>query len=193
MFKNNKFLIIKRLTSVFFVLFLIFSIISCQRNAEAAEDDLPQEEFSMIRLEITDTENPATSSFYAYYVGTAAAPVIPLTDGKSYEVTVTFWNGNDDVTQSIKDAKNEHFIIFDFPKSTINLTREDGEDSTGNLGKIGLKTKWDVVKVIDSQSPLLKLTLIHEPVSTDENQNGTSWGSAVGGETDAEATFTLSN
>ena len=63
----------------------------------------------------------------------------------------------------------------------------------GELGKVGLKTKWDVVKVVGSSSPLLKLTLIHEPASASEAQNGTAWGSVSGGETDAEGTFGLSN
>ena len=50
-----------------------------------------------------------------------------------------------------------------------------------------------VVKVVGSSSPLLKLTLIHEPASASEAQNGTSWGSVSGGETDAEGTFGLTN
>ncbi len=116
-----------------------------------------------------------------------------MTDGKSYEVTTIFKNGNEDVTQEIRDAKDEHFLIFDFPKSTTNLTRLDTSSSTGALGKVGLITKWDVVKVVNQSSPLLKLTLMHEPASANEAQQGTAWGSVTGGETDAEATFGLSN
>lgn len=69
----------------------------------------------------------------------------------------------------------------------------DDESSTGKLGKVGLKTKWEVEKVVKSSSPLLQLTLIHEPATANEAQNGTAWGSVTGGETDAQATFGLSN
>ena len=181
----------KKLASVLAALFVIFNVISCQRDEDVAADDLPQEELTKITLSVKDIAAETTKE-YSYIIG-SGAPVIPLTDGKSYEVTVTFWNGSDNVTQEIRDAKDEHFLIFDFPKSTVNLTRLDDVTSTGELGKVGLKTKWDVVKVVGSSSPLLKLTLIHEPASASEAQNGTAWGSVSGGETDAEATFGLSN
>ncbi len=180
-----------KLVNALAVLFLIFNVISCQRDENSAEDDLPQEDLTKITLNVKDLETKKEIS-YSYIIG-SGAPVIPLTDGKSYEVTTTFWNGNEPVTQEIKDAKDEHFLIFNFPRSTINITRQDGPDSTGKLGKVGLVTRWDVVKVANSSSPLLQLTLIHEPASASEAQNGTAWGSVTGGETDAEATFGLSN
>ncbi|WP_313098984.1 hypothetical protein [Epilithonimonas sp.] len=181
----------KKLVSVLAALFLIFNVISCQRDEDVAADDLPQEELTKITLNVKDIA-AGTNKEYSYIIG-SGAPVIPVTDGKSYEVTTTFWNGSDDVTKEIKDAKDEHFLIFDFPKSTVNLTRLDDKTSTGKLGKVGLKTKWDVVKAVGSSSPLLKLTLIHDPASANESQNGTAWGSVSGGETDAEATFGLTN
>lgn len=180
-----------KLVSVLAVLFLVFNVISCQRDEDVAADDLPQEELTNIVLNVKDIATGTTQS-YNYIIG-SASPVIKLADGKSYEVTTIFKNGNEDVTQEIKDAKDEHFLIFDFPNSTVNLTRLDTSSSTGALGKVGLITKWDVVKVVNTSSPLLKLTLIHEPASASEAQNGTAWGSVTGGETDAEATFGLSN
>jgi len=182
---------LRKLASLLAVLFLIFTVVSCQRDGDSAEDDLPQEELTKITLTV---KNLSTSESIPYnYIIGSAAPVIKLEDGKSYEVTTTFWNGSEEVTQEIRDAKNEHFLIFDFPRSTINLTREDGNDSTGELGKVGLKTRWDVVKTVNSSSPLLILTLMHEPATANEAQNGTAWGSVTGGETDAQATFGLSN
>lgn len=187
---KNKFNL-NKLISLLAVLFLIFNVISCQRDEDVAADDLPQEELTKITLNVKDIATGASAN-YSYIIG-SAAPVIPLTDGKSYEVTTTFWNGSEDVTKEIKDAKDEHFLIFDFPRSTINLTRLDDESSTGKLGKVGLKTKWEIEKVVKSSSPLLQLTLIHEPATANEAQNGTAWGSVTGGETDAQATFGLSN
>lgn len=108
---NNKFNF-NKLVSVLAVLFLIFNVISCQRDEDVAADDLPQEELTNIVLNVKDIETGTTQS-YNYIIG-SASPVIALADGKSYEVTTIFKNGTEDVTQEIKDAKDEHFLIFDF-------------------------------------------------------------------------------
>jgi hypothetical protein len=182
----------KNIIKLLAVLFITITVVSCQRDGSSEEDDIPQEELTNIVLLVTDDATGTTLS-YDYNIGAGGIPTIPLADGKSYTVNTKFYNGNEDVTQEIIDAKDEHFIIFDFPKSTINITRADGASSTGALGKVGLVTKWNVVKVVNSSSPFLKLDLIHAPQSASSAQNGTAWGSVVGGETDAEATFNLSN
>ena len=87
-----------------------------------------------------------------------------------------------------------HFLIYDFQGSQINITREDDASSTRSDGaKVGLVTKWNVTKVVNSSSPKLILTLIHDATSVNEAQNGTTFGNVVGGETDAMATFGISN
>lgn len=187
---KNKFNL-KKLASVLAVLFLALTMVSCQRDED--EDDIPQEELTNILLNVKDLSTNAVTT-YNYSVGSGAAPTIKLVDAKSYEVEMVFKNGNEDVTQEIKDAKDEHFLIFDFPKSSVVLTRIDDASSTRTDGKkVGLKTKWDVTKVVNSSSPVVKVTLIHEPATVSESLNGTAWGSVTGGETDAEATFGLSN
>ena len=182
----------KNIIKLLAVLFITFTLVCCQRDG-AEEDDIPQEELTNIILLVKEDTPGAIAVEYNYSIGAGGISTIPLTNGKSYVVNTRFYNGNDDVTQEIIDAKDEHFIIFDFPKSTINLTREDGILSTGDLGQVGLITKWNVVNVVNSSAPFLKLDLIHAPQSASSSQNGTAWGSVVGGETDAEATFNLSN
>lgn len=184
-FKNN------RIFTLIALFILTFTIFSCQRD-DAAEDDIPQEELTNIVLNVKNLSTQQTIS-YNYSVGAGSLPNIKLNDGVSYEVRTLFLNGSEDVTQEIKDAKDEHFLIFDFPKSQITLTRLDTSESTGINGKVGLITQWDVVKTINSSSPIMKLTLIHEPASASESQNGTAWGTVTGGETDAEASFGLIN
>lgn len=183
-FKNNRFY------ALLAMLFLTFSI-SCQRD-DTAVDDLPQEDLTNIVLNVKNLTTQETLS-YNYSIGAGNTPTIKLVDGTSYEVKTVFLNGTEDVTQEIKDAKDEHFLIFDFPRSTINLTRLDTSESTGIHGKVGLITKWEVIKTVKNSAPLLKMTLIHEPASANEALNGTAWGSVTGGETDAEATYLLSN
>ncbi len=185
LFKTN------RIFTLIALFILSFSVFSCQRD-DAAEDDIPQEELTNIVLNVKNLSTQETIS-YNYSIGAGSLPNIQLTDGVSYEVRTVFLNGSEEVTQEIKDAKDEHFLIFDFPRSQITLTRLDTSESTGVNGKVGLITRWDVVKAASTPSPLLQLTLIHEPASASESQNGTAWGSVTGGETDAEATFSLSN
>ncbi|SEV92526.1 hypothetical protein SAMN05421841_0221 [Chryseobacterium wanjuense] len=189
----NKLFNTKNIFKLLAVLFIAITVVSCQRDGSAEEDDIPQEELTNVVLLVTEDTPGAITNSYNYSIGAGGTQTIPLVDGKSYNVEVKFKNGNEDVTQEIIDAKDEHFLIFDFPKSNISITREDTSASTGALGKVGLLTKWNVVKVVNSSAPFLKLDLIHAPQSASPAQNGTAWGSVVGGETDAEATFNLSN
>lgn len=171
---------------------LSIAVIGCQRDTDPG-DDLPQEDLTAIVLRVTNLSTNVTKEF-TYNVASEVNPVINLEDGKSYRVEAVFKNGDKDVTQQIKDAKDEHFLIFNFPKSTIKVTRNDGASSTRKDGnKVGLVTQWDVTKIMNASSPVLKLTLIHEPATVSEAQNGSAWGSVTGGETDAEATFGLAN
>ena len=171
--------------------FLSFAI-SCSR-ADEDEDVLSQEDISNIILNVKD-DATGIAQTYNYTVNSATNPVIKLTDGKSYTVTAIFKNGNEDETQSIKSAKDEHFLIYDFQGAQINLTREDDESSTRtDEKKLGLITKWNVIKAVNSPSPQLVLTLIHDATSVNEAQNGTAFGTVEGGETDAMATFGISN
>ncbi|WP_223606270.1 hypothetical protein [Chryseobacterium sp. OSA05B] len=183
----------KNIIRLLAVLLITFTVISCQRDGSVAEDDLPQEELTNIILLVKEDTPGATAIEYNYSIGAGGVPTIPLKDGKSYTVEAKFRNGNEDATQEIIDAKNEHFLIFDFPKSNITVTRLDGGDLRNDGKRVGLKTKWDVTQAVGGTAPFLKLTLIHEPQSVNDAKAGTAWGSVVGGETDAEATYNLSN
>ncbi|PIF47235.1 hypothetical protein CLU96_4284 [Chryseobacterium sp. 52] len=188
----NKLFNTKNIIKLLAVLLITITVISCQRDGSAEEDDLPQEELTNIVLLVTEDGTSNTIS-YDYSIGAGGVPTIPLKDGKSYTVEAKFRNGNEDATGEIISAKDEHFLIFDFPKSNINITRLDGNDLRNDGKRVGLRTKWDVVKAVDGTSPFLKLTLIHSPQSVNEAKVGSAWGTVVGGETDAEATYNLSN
>lgn len=171
---------------------MIITTFSCSR-ADEDDDVLTQEDISNIILVVKE-EVSGTSATYNYVLNSSTNPTIKLIDGKTYLVSAFFKNGNEDETESIKSAKDEHFLIFNFQGSNINLTREDDESSTRSDGnKVGLSTKWQVQKAVNSSDPKLILTLIHDANSVSEVQNGTTFGSVQGGETDAMATFGISN
>lgn len=180
-------------TLKYIALFLMMiSTFSCSR-ADEDEDVLTQEDISNIILVVKE-EISGTAVTYNYVLNSSTNPVIKLEDGKKYSVSAFFKNGNEDETESIKSAKDEHFLLYQFQGSTINLTRQDDDSSTRSDGnKVGLLTKWEVQKAVNAAEPKLILTLIHDANSVSETQNGTTFGSVEGGETDAMAIFGISN
>ncbi|WP_294211260.1 hypothetical protein [uncultured Chryseobacterium sp.] len=177
---------------------LSLGLVSCNRSDDES-DDLPQEELSDVLLKVTD-DATGIPVVYDYQVNSTSNPNVKLTDGHTYSVEVIFKNGDEDATQEIRDAKDEHFLVYNFPNSDITLTRTDDASSTRADGKhVGLKTKWVVNKAVknaSAQSQLI-LTLFHEPVTVSEassvSGNGVIYGSHTGGETDAQATYNIIN
>ena len=184
----------KSLIKLKYIVFLLITIltISCSRDDEEF-DVLSQEDISNIILNVKDDATGITNT-YNYTVNSTSNPEIKLTDGKTYTVNTVFLNGNEDETESIKEAKDEHFLLFDFQNSNINLERIDDESSTRSDGKkVGLNTKWIVTKTKNGVNPELVLILIHDASSVSEAQNGSQFGAVIGGETDAMATYSISN
>lgn len=191
-FKNTTFI----LGLLFFAVSL--SVTSCNRSDDEA-DDLPQEELSDVLLKVTD-EATGVPVVYDYQVNSTTNPNVKLINGHTYNVEVLFKNGDEDATQEIKDAKNEHFLVYNFPNSDITLTRTDDESSTrGDGNRVGLKTRWVVNTAVKnaSASSQLVLTLFHEPVTVSEassvSGNGVIYGAHTGGETDAQANYNIIN
>ncbi|UHO39080.1 hypothetical protein H5J24_02710 [Chryseobacterium capnotolerans] len=191
-FKNTTFI----LGLLFFAVSL--SVTSCNRSDDEA-DDLPQEELSDVLLKVTD-EATGVPVVYDYQVNSTTNPNVKLINGHTYNVEVLFKNGDEDATQEIKDAKNEHFLVYNFPNSDITLTRTDDESSTrGDGNRVGLKTRWLVNTAVKNASApsQLVLTLFHEPVTVSEasavSGNGVIYGAHTGGETDAQANYNIIN
>ncbi len=176
---------------IFFTLILI-TFVSCSR-ADENDDVLSQEDISNIILHV---KNDATGvvKTYNYTANSVQNPMMTLDNGGIYTVSMVFKNGNQDVTQEIIDAKDEHFITFDFLDSNIQLFRIDGSSSTRSDGKkVGLLTHWHVIQAENGNQPQVHISVIHDAISVDETQTGTTFGSAQGGETDAVAYFDISN
>lgn len=192
--------IFKNTTLILGLLMIAFSLslTSCNRSDDEA-DDLPQEELSDVLLRVTDeaTQVPVT---YDYQVNSTKNPNVKLIDGHTYNVEVIFKNGEEDATQEIRDAKDEHFLVYNFPNSDIVLTRTDDASSTRKDGKhVGLKTKWVVNTAVKNAAATsqLVLTLYHQPVTVTEasavSGNGVIFGTQSGGETDAQALYNIIN
>lgn len=192
--------IFKNTTLILGLLFLAvsLSLTSCNRSDDEA-DDLPQEELSDVLLRVTD-EATGVPVVYDYQVNSTTNPNVKLIDGHTYDVQVIFKNGNEDATEEIKDAVDEHFLVYNFPNSDITLTRTDDPEFVRADGNhVGVKTKWVVNKAVKntSASAQLVLTLYHEPVSVSEassvSGNGVVYGTHTGGETDAQANYNIIN
>ncbi|MGE4512358.1 hypothetical protein [Chryseobacterium taeanense] len=192
--------IFKNTTLIAGLLFLSasLSLTSCNRSDDEA-DDLPQEELSDVLLKVTDAST-GTSVVYDYQVNSTTNPNVKLVDGHTYNVEVMFKNGDEDATQEIKDAVDEHFLVYNFPNSDITLTRTDDPGFVrGDGNHVGIKTKWVVNTAIKNTSApaQLVLTLYHEPVTVSEassvSGNGVVYGTHTGGETDAQANYNIIN
>ncbi|WP_426479801.1 hypothetical protein ACP3T3_10435 [Chryseobacterium sp. CBSDS_008] len=191
--------IFKNTTLILGLLFLAvsLSLTSCNRSDDEA-DDLPQEELSDVLLRVTDQANPNNHIVYDYQVNSTTNPNVKLIDGHTYDVEVIFKNGDEDATQEIIEAKDAHFLVYNFPNSDITLTRTD-DFTRGDGNRVGLKTKWVVNTAVKnaSASSQLVLTLFHEPVTVSEasavSGNGVIYGTHTGGETDAQANYNIIN
>ncbi|MPS65309.1 MAG: hypothetical protein DI622_06325 [Chryseobacterium sp.] len=192
--------IFKNTTLILGLLFLAvsLSLTSCNRSDDEA-DDLPQEELSDVLLRVTD-EATGVPVVYDYQVNSTTNPNVKLIDGHTYDVQVIFKNGDEDATEEIKDAVDEHFLVYNFPNSDITLTRTDDPEFVRADGNhVGIKTKWVVNKAVKNTSAAaqLVLTLYHEPVTVSEassvSGNGVVYGTHTGGETDAQANYNIIN
>lgn len=188
---KNKFI---KLT--FFFLVMMMASTACNREGEL-EDDFPQEDVSNALLLIKDLAD-GSSAVYNFQINGSNLPNIKLKDGHEYLVQISLKNGAEDVTDEIKDAKDEHFFTFDFPNSDIVLSREDDASSTRADGhKVGLITKWKVNTAVKSGTAQVVVTLFHESLSVSEQAqpsgNGSVFGTSVGGETDLKVNYLISN
>jgi hypothetical protein len=180
-----------KLKYIFYLLLATISL-SCSR-ADEDDDVLSQEDISNVILNIKEDSTGITKT-YNYTLNSPTNPEIKLMDGKTYTVKAVFLNGNEDETESIIEAKDEHFLLFDFQNSNINLERIDEDESTRTDGKkVGLITKWQVVQTKNGLNSQLVITVIHDATSVSEEKKGSVFGSVIGGETDAMATYGLSN
>ena len=75
----------KNIIKLLAVLFIAITVVSCQRDGSAAEDDLPQEDLTNIILNVKDVA-AGTTQTYNYSMGAGGAQAIKLTDGKTYQV-----------------------------------------------------------------------------------------------------------
>lgn len=176
----------------------VLVLTSCHRNDDEG-DDLPQEEMSNILLLVKDEVTQITK-VYNYQINGSSFPTMELKNGHIYTVEVQFKNGTEDMNEDILSAVNEHFLVFNFPNSNIELTRLNGGDLRKDGYYVGLKTKWVVNNAVNNNNPAqLILTLYHASlegsVSDESSVNGTGkiYGKQSGGETDAQAVYNIIN
>ena len=113
---------------------------------------------------------------------------------------INFMNGTENINSEIAEAKDEHFLIYNFPNSDIEMTRTDDDSTTRSDGlHVGMKTYWIVNKAVNNSgaSSELIINLYRDSSSVSESSevsgNGTVYGTQSGGETDAVANFKLIN
>lgn len=153
------------------------------------------EEITEVELVFNDSDGIVKSYKYVdplYRLSDYEDPEILLETGKTYQVSVLFWNKSnpdeiEEVTEEVIEEKDEHFLEFRFYEADILLTRTDTEETTDEAGiPIGIFTQW--IPQQSTNDGTVQVTLIHQPETKSiENPQGNH----TGGETDAEVIFGL--
>ena len=183
--------ILKKSASILglFLLAGSLSLTSCNRSDDDS-DALPQEEIS----NVTDTAPNSVTKEYDYQLNTGTFPKIALEDGHTYNVSAQFLLHGEDVTNEIIEAKDQHFLVYNFTDSDIQLIRTDDAASTRTDGNhIGLKTQWKVNKAVAGDGVKINIILYHESATISEARNTANgeWGKQTGGEVDADIKYSI--
>ncbi len=147
-------------------------------------------------VSLTFTESDGAQHTYTYTdprfrTGDYQAPVINLGAGKTYAVSLTFYDKSnpdavEDITEEIIAEKDDHFVEYRFTGVEVDLNRTDEAMTTDSNGiPIGLFTRWITGTPAQGQ---VQVTLIHQPQSKDTSD---PLGNHSGGETDAQVMFPI--
>lgn len=179
----------------------ILLLSSCKDDdAPPAEDE--EEVIDLVRLTFTPTGGGATVVFEAKDPDGEGAADFKVEDvflkaNTSYKLAVTLENTTEkeDVTEEIKEKKDDHMFFFEFtndlfanPKGNGNVDkREDGainyNDEDGNKYPVGLSTTWETG---DASDGTFRVILKHQP----NIKSATS--TATDGESDIDISWKIS-
>ncbi len=181
----------KTIKFLLFFLALILSVASCSKDDDPAPEPVNEEEIittlqvtlmnndlsSIVNLTMTDLDGDGPN-----------APVVTvegnLISGTSYDGVVKILNETEfpaeDITLEVEEEDLEHQIFFTVGGGLDVTTSYSNFDSAGN--DLGTEFKLDAGSVSNGT---LTVTLIHEPTKPNTGL------ASAGGETDVEATFSI--
>lgn len=154
-----------------------------------SDDNLPKiinEEEIITSVKLTFTETGTDSTQIITWEDFDAKHNITIENNKSYNVKIEFLdksnpNDIDNITEEIIDKKDEHFIFYESTVSGLSIKNATDDTIDSNNIGINISTDWSFTA---STSGLLKVYLIHEPISKTGNSKDD-----FGGETEIEITF----
>lgn len=166
---------------------LMLMAVSCRKDDKPV-DVHEHEEANKVVIAYKEANQPnSTAKTVTYNVGAGITEKMDLENNKSYNVTVSFFHDDENITGEIKEEVNEHFMQYLFANLNVNVLRSPSASETRADGKkLGLNTVWAVTSapVADSK---VKVSLIHGPQSVDDVANN-GGGSYQGGEPDVAFT-----
>ncbi len=180
--KTNRFL--NTTKSITFLLLFSALAISCSDDDPAPVN----EEETITRVTLTFTESGGgAEQTYIYNVG-EAAPIIEMTDGVAYDVSITFEDASDpvdveDITAEVEEEADDHYVFYQINDASFTLESADTDVEDTDGTPIGLHTLWTPTGTDDGT---VTVYLIHEPTSKTGDVRDD-----LGGEDDVQITFNV--
>lgn len=166
---------------------LMLATVSCRKDDKPV-DVHEHEEPNKVVIAYKEVGEPLSETeVVTYNVGSGVTDKIDLDNGKSYNVTVSFFHDDENITGEIKEEINHHFMQYLFADVNVSVVRSNAASETRADGKkLGLNSVWAVTSVPTANSTV-QVTLVHGGQNIDDAANN-GGGSYQGGEPDVQFT-----
>lgn len=179
----------KNLFKLFLVLFASLLVFSCRDN-DAPEDIHEHEGIEKLTVTLKEEGNDSNTQVISCIGGKADENIV-LENGKTYNVSLDFYDHYHSILKEIVADKDEHFITYKFAGVEVNVTRAATDEVRTDGNKLGVKTIWTVATAPSSATVGIKL--FHKPTTVNQNSPSKTnqQGSVTGGKTDLNALITI--
>ena len=167
------------------IIFTSLLILSCSRTIP--EDIHEHEEPNKLMISYSE-ENSTLTKVAEFNIGTNNTPILDLENGKIYDVEISFFHDDEDLTSDVITEANEHFMQYLFANLDVVIERRNDDAIRDDGNKLGLKMKWTINSVPANSS--VNVQLIHDAESVDDTANNGA-GSSNGGEPDVDVVFLI--
>lgn len=164
---------------------MLAAVVSCNND-----DDTPtpvNEEENINKVVVTYTEDGGTAQTATWQEGVDNTEAIDLDAGKTYDVSLKFYDGDEEINPEIIEEKDDHFVSYAFVGTAVTVERTNDEEVRTDGNNVGVTTKWTTAATLPTS---VNIKLIHQPDTVNDDANSGA-GSYTGGEEDVNVSFTI--
>lgn len=156
------------------ILFTGVFFTSCKNDDDVTPEPVNEEE-EITRVSLI-VEGNGASKTYDYKVDGTKKDKIMLDANSTYTVKFEVYNDeeNENVTEEVKEEKEEHLVCFSPSNSSLRIVRSDKDD---NGKEIGLSSTWTT---LDNSTGKVQVKLKHQPdIKATQSENCNAGGTDV--------------